>query len=80
MSEYFLPYPISATGYLHPIFHLGMQISETNGAKGTSERTGPSLIMNSHALCEPFGGYSKTHSVFLSDDKYTVLGIVSVTS
>ena len=42
---------------------------------------GPSLIMNSHALCEPFGGYSKTHSVFFSsDDKYTVLGIVSVTS
>ena len=42
---------------------------------------GPSLIMNSHVLCEPFGGYSKTHSMFFSsDDKYTVLGIVSVTS
>lgn len=39
------------------------------------------MIMNSCVLCEPFCGYSKTHSLFFSsDNKYTVLGIVSVTS
>lgn len=64
-----------------PIFHLGMQISETNGAKGTSDRSRAKSDNESHVLCEPFGGYSKTHSMFFSsDDKYTVLGIVSVTS
>ena len=42
---------------------------------------GLSVIMNSHTLWELFGGYSKTYSMFFSsDDKYTVLGIVSVTS
>ena len=57
-----------------------MQISETNGAKGTSERSGATFY-HEFLHAEPFRGYSETHSVFFSsDNKYTVLGIVSVTT
>lgn len=58
-----------------------MQISETSSAKGKSERGQPSLLMNSCSPFKPFCGYSETHPVFLSsDNKNTVLDIVSVTS
>lgn len=63
------------------ILHRRMQISETNSAKGKSERSEPSWRMNSCSLCEPFCGYSKPHSVLSpSNNEGTVLSIVTVTS
>lgn len=75
------PSPSRLPAFCISILHLGIQISETYHARGTPERSGAKSDNEFvHAVWAILWLF-KTHSMFFSSDrKYTVLGIVSVTS